>query len=688
MKRRAYAELHSHLLKRHGWVLVIGLISMGAASARAQLSFTPAQSLAVGANADTVAAGDLDGDGDDDLAVTTDTPDKISILLNNGDGTFAAPVPILTGAGTGPGCIVAANLDGDLDLDLAVALKGLDSVRMYFNNGVGTFTPGDTFGVGLEPVDIAARNFDSDTDVDLAVVNRSADSVSILLNNGAGSFGAAVDVPVDLDPRGVTAANFDGDGDVDLAVTNHDARTVSILSNNGTGVFAVSDALTTGAEPRPDGISSGDLNGDGDIDLAVAASGGGLNVVLVYANNGSGAFGGPVNYAVNGLNPGSIAVADLDCDGDLDVLTANRDSNDVSALPNNGNATFGLANTFAVGLLPERVAVANLDGDAAPDAVTTNKDSGSISILLNTTAGCAAGTCLVVADCADLDSDGIRDDNCVWWDCQIGLCLSTAIPFADMGGFSGACPPDLTADANDRFHALNCFSNRDTFGNFGYPCEEAPPHAYNVDAGGQFGRCFPDGVCDANDAFAALNAFGGTTTCTCPLGASPNPGGAPEELARVAVSLRPRSKYIRPGRRIEIDVFFDQPLDDLRGYQLHISAAGGDRGRLDLVDLAINDRKDHVFAGLPAWSAFNLQTAQLAAGLDGAGVQTARHGYLATMTFQASPDALGTFIVDLLHDDSDPAQRTFLFPTPAYDKIAVAGTNPAVIDVLPARHWR
>jgi hypothetical protein len=42
----------------------------------------------------------------------------------------------------------------------------------------------------------------------------------------------------------------------------------------------------------------------------------------------------------------------------------------------------------------------------------------------------------------------------------------------------------------------------------------------------------------------------------------------------------------------------------------------------------------------------------------------------------------------LLHDDSDPAQRTFLFPTPAYDKIAVAGTNPAVIDVLPARHWR
>lgn len=151
--------------------------------------------------------------------------------------------------------------------------------------------------------------------------------------------------------------------------------------------------------------------------------------------------------------------------------------------------------------------------------------------------------CASVADCADLNLDGVRDDGCLWWECAGGTCLSTEIPFADMGGAVGACPPDGAADANDRFHALNCFANADTQGQPPYPCEANPPAAFNVDAGGPFGACAPDGVCDGHDAFHALNAFEGSTSCGCPAGPGPvlqsdgRPAGKP---ARPSAAVRRR----------------------------------------------------------------------------------------------------------------------------------------------------
>jgi probable HAF family extracellular repeat protein len=144
--------------------------------------------------------------------------------------------------------------------------------------------------------------------------------------------------------------------------------------------------------------------------------------------------------------------------------------------------------------------------------------------------------CAAVSDCADVNADGVRDDHCLWWSCAAGACSSVEIPFADMGGEFGSCPPDGFADSHDRFHALNCFSNQDTLGQPGYGCEDAPPQAFNVDAGGPFGDCAPDGVCDGHDAFHALNAFDGSTTCLCPGGSQ---GGRTRPLPGPAAGMRP-----------------------------------------------------------------------------------------------------------------------------------------------------
>jgi hypothetical protein len=320
------------------------------------------------------------------------------------------------------------------------------------------------------------------------------------------------------------------------------------------------------------------------------------------------------------------------------------------------------------------------------------------------------------AECADADEDGIRDDNCLWWACNVGVCEDTAVAFADVGGQFGACTPDGTADGNDRFHALNCFSDQNTTGGAGYPCEPNPPTATNADAGGPFGRCCPDGVCDGNDAFHALNSFQGINACHCPANfqcpcpsptqppgnpvlcppgpapLTPPDSGGPLTLASAriklhALSAAPRADevktsrvVIRSGATVEVQVILENALADLRGFQLHVAAGGGRRGSLQLVDMTIQERKDQVFANQSAWQAFNVRTQQLLAGLDSPGISTAPGAYLATLTFTASRDAAGTFRVDLLHDDSDPAQRTFLFPTAPGQRIEVL-TTPAVIDV-------
>ena len=97
--------------------------------------------------------GDLDGDRDLDLAVAFTFSDEVSILLNNGDGTFAPDV--FYSAGDGPRAVAMGDLDGDLDLDLAVTNQGGNDVSILLNNGDGTFASQRRFAAG--PVAVVLR---------------------------------------------------------------------------------------------------------------------------------------------------------------------------------------------------------------------------------------------------------------------------------------------------------------------------------------------------------------------------------------------------------------------------------------------------------------------------------------------------------------------------------------------------
>jgi hypothetical protein len=284
---------------------------------------------------DGVAAGDFDNDNDIDLVVATDTPDKISFLKNNGNGTFAAPINISTGAGTDPNFVRAVDLDGDTDLDLAVTLHNTGQVLILTNDGSGVFTSAGTFGVGFNPRWITAARMDGNATMDLVVANRDSNSITVLLNAGNLTMTVAA-YPVGADPRAVTIADLNRDGTFEVLVTCHGDRSIQVLQNNGAGQLTLGPTLFLGSELRPAGIVASDLDRDGDADIAVATRGTNLNLASIFINN-AGVLSGPVNYPTVGVNPGHIGAVDIDRDGDTDVVTVNEDSGSIATLNNNVN---------------------------------------------------------------------------------------------------------------------------------------------------------------------------------------------------------------------------------------------------------------------------------------------------------------------------------------------------------------
>jgi ankyrin repeat protein len=112
--------------------------------------------------------------------VANDGSDNVSILKNNGDGTFQAKVDY--GAGNGPGEVCCGDLDGDTDLDLAVTNLDSDNISILKNNGDGTFQAKVDYGAGDFPGSFICADLDGDTDLDIAGLNVLSDNVFILLN--------------------------------------------------------------------------------------------------------------------------------------------------------------------------------------------------------------------------------------------------------------------------------------------------------------------------------------------------------------------------------------------------------------------------------------------------------------------------------------------------------------------------
>lgn len=370
-------------MKRFSVLCVITLLLPNSVIALEPLFEVPVH-FAAGEGPVSVFCTDLNGDSYPDLAVANYWSDNVSIMFNNGDGTFQAADNYTVG--TRPTSVFACDLDSDNDNDLAVANRASSNVLVLLNNGSGSFAATVYYVVGNDPHSVYGSDLDGDGDVDLAVAGFS-NNVSILLNNGDATFDPPVDYAAGDGSLSVFCSDLDGDGDGDLAVANKGSDDVSILLNNGNGTFQ--PAVNYALDLDPFSVFCNDLDGDNDYDLVVAVMGswpfpGPPGHVSILLNNGNGTFQPATEYSA-GTNPRSAFCCDLDGDNDIDVAVASFTSDNASILLNNNDGTFLTASSYEAGSGPNSIFCCDLDGDDDMDLAVANEYSDNVSILLNLT---------------------------------------------------------------------------------------------------------------------------------------------------------------------------------------------------------------------------------------------------------------------------------------------------------------
>jgi hypothetical protein len=291
-------------------------------------------SYAVGKNPTTITTGDLNGDSFTDLVTTNISSNTLSILLGNGDGTFADQVQLHVCKE--PRALAMTDLNHDTHADVVLACSGGDEISILLGHGNGKFEEGHHYPVHRTPVALAADDLNGDRHPDLVVALRN-DKIKIFLGDGTGEFRHGAQYEYGDTPTSVALSDLNGDGKHDLVVTNGGpmSNAVSIWLGNGDGTFNDPKDYSTGK--RPLGVSFADFNNDQQRDLLVIN--GERDSFTTFLGNGNGTFqSGKDSGADAGPNFG--VARDFNGDRLVDVAIVNLQSNDLSILFGKGDGTF------------------------------------------------------------------------------------------------------------------------------------------------------------------------------------------------------------------------------------------------------------------------------------------------------------------------------------------------------------
>jgi hypothetical protein len=289
------------------------------------------------------------------------------------------------GAGTSPASVATADFQNAGGVDFAVANIGSNTVSVYLNHndGSGTFQPAANYAAGSRPVDIVAGDLNGDGLPDIVVSNANSPGTLTILYNDPAHPGVFDIPPVTLStggnfPLDLRLADLNGDGFLDIVTANYTSNTVAVLLNNGDGTFA--PAVTYAAGPGTFGAYSlavADYYGDGTPAVAV----GNFNSpqtgqVTILRGNGDGTL---QPYHMVAQLPGftsGLAAGDLG-NGHMDLVSSNNDQSGVSVLLNDGAGNFTVTNYASTQPFPLRVTLADVNGDGNLDVVTDNFGTGN-----------------------------------------------------------------------------------------------------------------------------------------------------------------------------------------------------------------------------------------------------------------------------------------------------------------------
>ncbi|WP_405571812.1 T9SS type A sorting domain-containing protein [Winogradskyella sp. Asnod2-B02-A] len=382
--------------------------------------------IAFGAN--TVYTTDIDGDGDIDILSSSNKynfTDKLAWYENlDGQGTFSGEHLISTQPGTNS--VYSIDIDNDNDMDVIAAHSdynsGFSGITWYENtNGLGEFNSGSVIIGTLDTAkSVFAADIDNDGLQDVLSASRNDNTIAWYKNlDGFGNFSSKQIITTNaVNASSVHVSDIDGDGDNDVISTSEDHKVSWYENLDGQGDFGPQQ-IASQRQLDLRRIIASDINQDGFSDLIIASSTD--DRIAWYKNlNGTGTFDDPINVASQIKFTESIVSADIDGDGDMDILTALLEDNKVSWFENNNNT---LQNWLehVVSDNPEEYAfteVGDLDGDGDLDIISSSFSTNSIYWYENLDGLGNYGNSQIIDDSfgnafgfvvEDIDSDGDAD---------------------------------------------------------------------------------------------------------------------------------------------------------------------------------------------------------------------------------------------------------------------------------------
>ncbi|KNC54872.1 fibronectin type III domain-containing protein [Thecamonas trahens ATCC 50062] len=318
-----------------------------------------------------VVAADLDDDGDHDLVVAVRVADSVWWYENvDGNGTYG-PARVVCAVCDGAEGVAVGDFDDDGDIDVASASSSDNCIRWHRNNdGLGGSWTTFLLMSGASGVrSVVAGDVNSDGLTDLVSATRNSGSLVWLRNNGG--LGSPLIIASGLGrPGALNLGDIDGDNDVDVAaVCENDNEVVWAENTGGAGLVWTVHRLI-GSLKNPSSVAIADLDGDGDLDLTASAYFG--NALVMFKNiDGRGSFGPLLVVSANVDRPYQVVTEDLDGDGDIDLVVATNSwsTSDVVWFENrDGHGSFGGTRVVSFGHQgSSSVAVADLDGDGDRD---------------------------------------------------------------------------------------------------------------------------------------------------------------------------------------------------------------------------------------------------------------------------------------------------------------------------------
>ena len=304
----------------------------------------------------------------------------VLLALGGGDGTFEVPPPSVTG-GLRPACLRSSDIDSDGDLDLLALNYSGGSINVARNNGSGAFSVITTLGVGQGGREMQVADLNEDGHPDIVA---GTDRLDIFFGVGNGTFTRAPEIH-NQRVSSLVVVDFNNDGNLDIGVAGFTQTQMRIYLGNGAGGFT--NTSNPNSTIQNHALVSDDYNGDGISDLASLNLNDSVSVML---GNGDGTFGNPRLVGFPDSGGGSVEVyltsADLNGDGESDLLVADIVDGDVVVAHGAGDGTFSTPVVYAFEFGIRGVTCQDVNGDGLVDLLCNTGRPG-VAVRLQTDDG-------------------------------------------------------------------------------------------------------------------------------------------------------------------------------------------------------------------------------------------------------------------------------------------------------------